>query len=102
MSQLKIAIIGGGASGIMAAITAAKNGANVDIWERNDRVGKKILATGNGKCNFANTEFDMKHFRGENLCVPEKVLKQFNVDDTEKFFESLGMFCKAKDTLLYS
>lgn len=101
MNQLKIAIVGGGASGLMAAITAAGNGAKVDIWERNDRVGKKILATGNGKCNFANKDFDMKHFRGENLNIPEKVFNQFTVDDTQQFFESLGMLCKAKDTLLY-
>ena len=101
MSRLKIAIIGGGASGLMAAIAAAKNGAKVDIWERNDRVGKKILATGNGKCNFANKDFDMKHFHGENLSIPEKVLNHFTVEDTQLCFESLGMLCKAKDTLLY-
>ena len=50
----KILVIGGGASGIMAAITAAGQGAKVTIYEKADRIGKKILATGNGKCNLTN------------------------------------------------
>ena len=50
----EIAVIGGGAAGMMAAIQAAYAGAAVTIYERNDRVGKKILSTGNGKCNFSN------------------------------------------------
>ena len=49
-----IVIIGGGASGLMAAITAARLGACVTIVEHKDRVGKKILMTGNGKCNLTN------------------------------------------------
>ena len=51
---MEIAVIGGGASGIIAAITAARNGANVTIYERCDRIGRKILATGNGRCNYTN------------------------------------------------
>ena len=50
----KIAVVGGGAAGMMAAIQAAKAGARTDLYEKNDRVGKKLLATGNGKCNFSN------------------------------------------------
>ena len=61
---MKVAVIGGGAAGMMAAITAAENGANVTIYERNDRVGKKILATGNGKCNFSNTHMQPAFFHG--------------------------------------
>ena len=51
-----IAIIGGGASGLVAAIEAARGGANVVIFESADRVGKKIMATGNGRCNLSNTD----------------------------------------------
>ena len=52
--QEKIAVIGGGAAGFLAAITSAKNGASVTILERKDRVLKKVLATGNGRCNYTN------------------------------------------------
>lgn len=101
MGQIKVAIIGGGASGLMAAITAGRNGANVDIWERNDRIGKKILATGNGKCNFTNTDLDIHHFRGTNLEKPQKILKQFDNTQVEAFFKDLGMICRKKESLLY-
>ena len=61
----KIAVIGGGAAGMMAAITAARLGAEVTIYERNDRVGKKILSTGNGKCNFSNRDFSVEYYYGD-------------------------------------
>ena len=54
---MKIGIIGAGASGMFAAITAAKQGAEVTLIEKKDRRGKKILATGNGKCNFSFSSF---------------------------------------------
>ena len=49
-----VAVIGGGAAGMMAAVTAAQNGADVILLEHKDRLGKKILSTGNGRCNFTN------------------------------------------------
>ena len=52
--QKHVVVIGGGASGIVAAISAKRNGADVTLLERNSRVGKKILATGNGRCNLTN------------------------------------------------
>ena len=64
MMKRKIAIIGGGASGIMAAISASLTNKNitVTILERMDRIGKKILATGNGRCNFTNRNTSMYNF----------------------------------------
>ena len=50
----KVIVAGGGASGLVAAVTAAENGARVTVLEHKDRVGKKILMTGNGKCNLTN------------------------------------------------
>ena len=50
----RVTVIGGGAAGLLAAVTAAENGDSVTVLEHNDRVGKKLLATGNGKCNFTN------------------------------------------------
>lgn len=101
MKQMNIAVIGGGAAGLMAAIVASENGAKVDIWERNDRVGKKILATGNGKCNFSNRQMSMNHYFGNDLSIPEMILNRFDVSDTEYFFRNLGMMIRAKDSLLY-
>ena len=58
--RTRIAIIGGGASGMMAAITAASYGAEVTIYEAKERLGKKILATGNGKCNYTNLLYSLR------------------------------------------
>ena len=58
-------IIGGGASGLMAAITAAKQGADVTVLEHTARPGKKILSTGNGKCNLTNLYMDPSCYRSD-------------------------------------
>ena len=69
---MKVAIIGGGASGLMAAISAANCGYNVTVLERLDRVGKKILATGNGRCNYTNINSDIKIFTERILILLKK------------------------------
>lgn len=101
MKQKKIAVIGGGASGMMAAITAARQGSAVTIYERNDRVGKKILATGNGKCNFSNRVMEESFFYAEDKTKLSGVLQAFSSSDTEKFFSELGMMIREKDGYLY-
>ena len=62
---MKVLIIGGGASGMMAALSARKEGAEVCILERQARVGRKLLATGNGRCNLSNTKLTMKNYTGK-------------------------------------
>ena len=57
----KVIVIGGGASGMVSAIVAARRGCSVTILERNSSLGKKILVTGNGKCNYFNDDFDIRH-----------------------------------------
>lgn len=101
MEQKKIAIIGGGASGMMAAITAANRGANVTLYEGNDRVGKKILATGNGKCNFSNKNMGVEHFYTDKPELVKSVLDVFSVKEAENFFASLGMLTRDKGGYLY-
>lgn len=97
----KIVVIGGGASGIMAAITAAKEGAHVTIVEQKDRIGKKLLSTGNGRCNLTNEFMDITCFRGENLSIVSDVLNQFGVEMTKSFFEGLGVILKSRQGYLY-
>ena len=75
-----IAIIGGGASGMMAAIFAARKGAKVLLLEQNDRLGKKILVTGNGRCNYTNTYQDASCYRSEQPDFITRVLDQFPVE----------------------
>ena len=72
-----IAIIGGGASGMMAAIFAARKGAKVLLLEQNDRLGKKILVIGNGRCNYTNTYQDASCYRSEQPDFITRVLDQF-------------------------
>ena len=98
---MKIAVIGGGASGLMAAVTAADAGADVTVYERNDRVGKKILATGNGKCNFSNRQMSIEQYYGSDLSIPAKILRDFTPEDVVRFFERAGMLSREKSGYLY-
>lgn len=90
MKKKTIIVIGGGASGLSAAIAAAQSGADVTILERLPRVGKKILATGNGRCNLGHIGCEVSHYHGT---VPQakRILQQF---DTKTFFASLGILTR--------
>lgn len=96
-----VGIIGGGASGMMAAITAKSCGANVFIVEHKDRIGKKILSTGNGRCNFTNIEQKPECYRSDQPDFPQTVLSRFSVPDTISFFLKLGIYSKNKNGYLY-
>lgn len=97
----KIAVIGGGASGLMTAITAARNGAEVTIYEGKERLGKKLLATGNGKCNYTNLHQDDSCYRGADSGFSRSVRMQFTVEDTLKFFEEIGILPKIRNGYVY-
>ena len=77
---MKIAIIGGGAAGIIAAITAKRlnRDLQVDIFDANKSIGKKILASGNGRCNISNTSISSKNYLGESPTFVDFALKEFN------------------------
>ena len=81
MPSNSVAVIGGGASGLFAALGAAKAGAEVTIYEGCDRVGRKILATGNGRCNLTNLFAEEKDYHGENPSFITDVKNQFWIDD---------------------
>ncbi|MBB6716768.1 NAD(P)/FAD-dependent oxidoreductase [Clostridium gasigenes] len=86
-------IVGGGASGLIAAIAAKDFGLDVAILEATDRIGKKILATGNGRCNISNKtiSFPFLSYHSENTGFYAKTLSSFGVKNTEEFFLSLGL-----------
>lgn len=89
---MKVLIIGGGASGMMAALTAAEDPNNkVTLLERQNRVGRKLLATGNGRCNLSNIHADPSHYYGENPNFVRNALDAFSVEDTLRFFRNLGL-----------
>lgn len=98
---MNIAVIGGGASGIVAAIVAARNGSNVTIFEHTGRIGKKILATGNGKCNLTNTKQSEFCYRSDNEEFPMSILQQFTMQETVRFFGELGIYTKNRNGYLY-
>lgn len=97
----QIAVIGGGAAGMMAAIQAAGAGATVTIYEKNDRVGKKILSTGNGRCNFSNEAMGAEFYHGSGTALLAGALSEFGVEQTKAFFASLGMRIRDRDGYLY-
>lgn len=97
----QIGVIGGGAAGMMAAITAAREGALVTILERNDRVGKKILQTGNGKCNLGNRALSRECYHSGDPEWVWKALEHFDTEDTIRFFQSIGLMVKEKNGYLY-
>ena len=86
---------------MMAAITAAREGASVTIYERNDRLGKKILATGNGKCNLSNIQLSKGEYHSSDMALLEKCLEQFGTAETIAFFEGIGLMVKEKNGGLY-
>ncbi len=101
MKQIDVAVIGGGAAGLVAGISAARLGAKTIIIEHMDRVGKKLLATGNGKCNYTNALQGASYYRGENPAFVVPILEQFGLEDTVAFWEELGVYPKVKNGYYY-
>lgn len=94
-----IAIVGGGASGLMAAIAASKSpDCQVHILERQSRVGRKLLATGNGRCNLTNTGLSIHAYHGEQPDFADPSLQNFGLKKTLSFFQHLGLLTVADDT----
>lgn len=95
--KTEIAVIGGGASGLMAAITAKKSGKEVIILERKDRILKKVLITGNGRCNITNVNANISNYFGKNISSVENILNRFTPQDTMDFFNELGIICNEEN-----
>lgn len=89
---MNIIVIGGGASGLIAAIKAAQNGAKVTVLEKNNKIGEKIKITGNGQCNITNLNMSAKHFYGDESFI-NSVIKKLIPEETIKMFQSMGLYC---------
>lgn len=99
---MQVIIIGGGAAGMMAALTAAKQGASVTLLEKNERLGKKLAATGNGRGNLSNRLMNSGCYNGADPGFTKPALAAFGVDDTVAFFRALGVICREdEDGKLY-
>ncbi len=86
-----IAIIGAGASGLITAIVSARSGAEVKIFEKNSKVGKKILATGNGRCNLTNQSIKTSNYHGLDPRFVNIAIDRFNPHACKKFFTQIGI-----------
>lgn len=96
--QTRIAVIGAGAAGMMAAIQASQNGALVTVFEKNDRVGKKLAITGKGRCNVTN-DCDTQELLKNIISNPKFLyasFSNFDTSDTKSFFEGLGVPLKTE------
>ncbi len=101
MHYRDVIVIGAGASGLMAAIAAARRGASVVVLNHHSVPGKKILSTGNGQCNFTNERQDPECYRSDNPELVAEALRQFSKDDTLAFFREIGVYAKCKNGYYY-
>jgi len=102
IQEFDIAVVGGGAAGLMAAVAAAQEcnkrhiHAKIAVLEANTRIGKKLLATGNGRCNLTNMGVSASHYHGDTkACIP--LFKQYSPQNIIDIFASLGLLCKEQD-----
>ncbi|WP_054252305.1 NAD(P)/FAD-dependent oxidoreductase [Neofamilia massiliensis] len=91
---MKIGIIGGGPAGMLLSVLIKKQKPDfeVNLYERNERVGKKLLATGNGRCNYTNVSLEANNFHSENSDFPMEVVSKFNNQDAIELLKTLGIY----------
>ncbi len=93
-----LAVIGAGAAGLVAAISAARRGASVSVLERLPWIGKKLLATGGGRCNLLNEHLTDAAFNGTDPSLVPSILKRFGGPEIRGFFEGLGLRLQTDET----
>ena len=98
---MHVVVIGSGPSGLTAAIFAAKNNHQVTILEKNDKIGKKLLMTGNGKCNYFNSDMNIQHYYSTNQELVKDIVNEKNINSILIFLESIGIFPNIKKGYFY-
>lgn len=99
--QKTVIVVGAGASGLMAAIQAARAGARVTVLDREMKPGRKLLRTGNGRCNLTNTGSLTGVYHGSDRSFAVKVLENWSVEDTLAFFEEIGVHTMSRGGWIY-
>lgn len=93
-----VAIVGGGAAGLVCAVQLARAGVKTVVFEKKDRVGKKLLATGNGRCNISNADMDLSHYHGTHADFAKSII----ATDTAAFWRSVGLeLCELEKGRIY-
>ena len=88
---MKVLVLGGGPAGMTAALAAARAGAEVLLLEQNERIGKKLLLTGNGKCNYTNLELDAARYDTDSPDFVRELIKRYPPEAIIRFLEELGV-----------
>ncbi len=101
MEKRELIVVGAGAGGLMAAITAARQGARVTLLEGTGRCGRKLSQTGNGKCNFTNLSLTGNEYRSEDMTFPRQIVDAFPPESVISFFESIGILPKFRGSYVY-
>ena len=96
-----VVVIGAGASGCMAAINAAKGGCHTILLEKNDRIGKKLYATGNGRCNLTNLSLTESCYHGDDASKRMRILSEFSPEALIASFEEMGLLCHDRQGYVY-
>ena len=96
-----VIVIGGGASGMMAAITAAQQNKAVLLLEAADRIGRKLLATGNGRCNFTHSNISVDNYNTDDYKLLNTVLQKYTAESIIALFEDMGMMSKNLNDYIY-
>ena len=94
---MQIAIVGAGASGLMAAITLARKGFSVSLFEAGDAIGKKIAASGNGKCNISNRHMSPNDYDTLSIDFLKPALETYDYERIKSYFEALGLLFFEKE-----
>ena len=101
MDKFDVIVIGGGAAGICAAISAARAGQTVVICEKMPQLGKKILASGNGRCNLLNDNFNEGYYNSASRELVKTIIAKFGKSEILEFFHELGLETWSQDGRIF-